>query len=140
LLGQTAKLEFKLVDENGMSGGVVAPGDEIVPFANGQGAIAVKRLGGIKGDRLTNATQSFSQNNEPVVSITFDNQGGEQFARLTSQNVGKPFAIILDGKVLSAPNINEPIMGGSARFRAASRSRARTNWPSPCVRARCRWI
>ncbi|MBN9144247.1 MULTISPECIES: protein translocase subunit SecD [unclassified Novosphingobium] len=116
LLGQTAKLEFKLVDQNGMAGGVAAPGDEIVPFANGQGAIAVKRLGGIKGDRLTNATQSFSQHNEAVVSITFDNQGGEQFARLTSQNVGKPFAIILDGKVLSAPNINEPIMGGSAQI------------------------
>ena len=117
LLGQTAKLEFKLVDQNGLSGGVVAPGDEAVPFADGRGVLAVKRLGGIKGDRLTNATQSFnSQTNDAVVTITFDNQGGEQFARLTKENVGKPFAIILDGKVLSAPNINEPILGGSAQI------------------------
>jgi preprotein translocase subunit SecD len=118
LLGQTAKLEFKLVDQTGMSGGVLAPGDELVPYANNQlPPNAVKRLGGIKGDRLTDAKQSFEQrSNQAVVSITFDNQGGEQFARLTSQNVGKPFAIILDGKVLSAPNINEPIMGGSAQI------------------------
>ena len=118
LLGQTAKLEFKLVDQTGMSGGVLAPGDELVPYANaGLPPIAVKRLGGIKGDRLTDAKQSFEQRtNQAVVSITFDNQGGEQFARLTSENVGKPFAIILDGKVLSAPNINEPIMGGSAQI------------------------
>jgi preprotein translocase subunit SecD len=117
LLGQTAKLEFKLVDQAGLAGGVVAPGDELVPYANaGLPPIAVKRLGGIKGDRLTNATQSFSQHNEAVVSITFDTQGGEQFANLTSQNVGKPFAIILDGKVLSAPNINEAILGGSAQI------------------------
>ena len=117
LLGQTAKLEFKLVDQNGLAGGIAAPGDEIVPYANGGGAIAVKRLGGIKGDRLINAQQSYGQqNNMPVVSITFDNQGGEQFAKLTSENVGKPFAIILDGKVLSAPNVNEPILGGSAQI------------------------
>ena len=81
------------------------------------GAIAVKRLGGIKGDRLTNAQQSFDQQtNEPVVTITFDQQGGAKFAKLTTDNVGKPFAIILDGKVLSSPVINEPIIGGTARI------------------------
>ena len=56
------------------------------------------------------------QTNEPVVSITFDTQGGAKFAKLTSENVNRPFAIILDGKVLSAPNINEPILGGSAQI------------------------
>jgi len=118
LLGTTAKLEFKLVDPNGIVGGVAAPGSEIVPYAtDGLPPIAVKRLGGIKGDRLIDAKQSFGQNgNQAVVSITFDNQGGEQFARLTAENVGKPFAIILDGKVLSAPNINEAILGGSAQI------------------------
>jgi preprotein translocase subunit SecD len=83
----------------------------------GLAAIAVKRLGGIKGDRLTNAQQgNANQTNEPIVNITFDQQGGAKFAQLTQQNVGKPFAIILDGKVLSAPNINEPILGGSAQI------------------------
>ena len=126
LLGQTAKLEFKLVDvtasPSDIAAGIAPPGSEIVPYADAANngvvaAIAVKRLGGIKGDNLTDARQSFDQQtNAPVVSITFDQQGGEKFARLTSENVNRPFAIILDGKVLSAPNINEPILGGSAQI------------------------
>ncbi len=126
LLGQTAKLEFKLVDTTALPSdiaqGIAPPGSQIVPFMDGasQGgvnAIAVKRLGGIKGDSLTNAQQGFDQqNNQPLVSIQFDQQGGAKFAKLTSENVNRPFAIILDGKVLSAPNINEPILGGSAQI------------------------
>ena len=125
LLGQTAKLEFRLVDTTAsptdIAQGIAPPGSQIVPYANpgksGVAAIAVKRLGGIKGDQLTNAQQTNDQrNNEPVVSITFDQQGGAKFAKLTTENVNRPFAIILDGKVLSAPNINEPIIGGSAQI------------------------
>jgi preprotein translocase subunit SecD len=128
LLGQTAKLEFKLVDTTAsptdIAQGIAPPGSEIVPYADpakgGTAAIAVKRLGGIKGDSLTNAQQSNDQrNNEAVVSIQFDQQGGTKFAKLTSENVNKPFAIILDGKVLSAPNINEPILGGSAQIQGS---------------------
>ena len=126
LLGQTAKLEFKLVDSTAsptdLAQGIVPPGSQIVPCADagscgGAPTLAVRRLGGIKGDQLTNAQQTFEQqNNRPVVSITFDQAGGAKFAKLTSENVGKPFAIILDGKVISAPNINEPILGGSAQI------------------------
>jgi preprotein translocase subunit SecD len=126
LLGQTAKLEFRLVDTaaspTDIAQGIAPPGDQIFPYADpkhagGVPAIAVKRLGGIKGDQLTNAQQSYDQrNNEPIVNITFDQQGGAKFAKLTTENVNKPFAIILDGKVLSAPNINEPILGGSAQI------------------------
>jgi preprotein translocase subunit SecD len=126
LLGQTAKLEFKLVDTaaapSDVAQGIAPPGSEIVPFLDpadngGVPAIAVRRLGGIKGDSLTDAMQTFEQQtNEPVVSITFDAQGGAKFAKLTTENVNRPFAIILDGKVLSAPNINEPILGGSAQI------------------------
>ncbi|MDN3645755.1 protein translocase subunit SecD [Pontixanthobacter aestiaquae] len=125
LLGQTAKLEFKLVDldalPSNVAAGVAPPGSQIFPYVEGSAQegqfLAVKRLGGIKGDNLTNAQQSFDpQTNEAVVSITFDAEGGRKFASLTEQNVGKPFAIILDGKVLSAPNINEPIRGGSAQI------------------------
>jgi preprotein translocase subunit SecD len=125
LLGQTAELEFKLVDQSALPAdvaqGIAPPGSEIVPYAKGtpfEGtSIAVKRLGGIRGDSLTNAQQSFDpQSNAPIVNIQFDAQGGARFARLTSQNVNKPFAIILDGEVLSAPNINEPILGGSAQI------------------------
>jgi len=126
LLGQTAKLEFKMVDETAvpsdLAQGIVPPGDEIVPYADAAAAgqaplIAVKRLGGIKGDELTDAKQAFEpKSNQAVVSITFNQQGGEKFAKLTTENVNKRFAIILDGKVLSAPSINEPILGGSAQI------------------------
>ncbi len=125
LLGQTAKLEFKLVDQTALATdvaqGIAPPGDEIVPFAETRpGAtaaakLAVKRLGGIRGDQLTNAQLSNNpQTNAATVTITFNSDGGTRFAKLTQANVGKPFAIILDGKVLSAPVINEPILGGSA--------------------------
>jgi preprotein translocase subunit SecD len=126
LLGETAKLEFKLVDGTALPSevaqGIVPPGSQIVQCLNAQACngaptIAVKRLGGIKGDRLTNAQQGNSQQtNEPIVNITFDQQGGQRFAKLTTENVGKPFAIILDDKVISAPNINEPIIGGQAQI------------------------
>ncbi len=125
LLGQTAELEFKLVDQTALQSdiaqGIAPPGSELVSGAPGSDydgvTMAVRRLGGIRGDALTNAQQSFDpQTNEPVVIIQFDPQGGARFARLTTQNVGKPFAIILDGELLSAPNINEPILGGSANI------------------------
>ena len=125
LIGETAELEFKLVDVNALQSdiaqGIAPPGSEIVPYAEGTDfegtSIAVRRLGGIRGDSLTNAQQSFdSQTNEAVVSISFDADGTRRFARLTSENVNRPFAIILDGKVLSAPNINEPILGGQAQI------------------------
>ncbi|WPZ05120.1 protein translocase subunit SecD [Blastomonas marina] len=125
LLGQTASLEFKLVDVEASAAdtqaGIARPGSQILPGAPGsdyEGAtLAVRRLGGIKGDTLTDARQSFDpQTNEPVVNITFDSSGGQRFAKLTRENVNRPFAIILDDQVLSAPNINEPILGGTAQI------------------------
>lgn len=125
LLGQTAKLEFKLVDATALPSDVaqgIAPvGSEIYPYAAtsdypGQ-FVAVRRLGGIRGDSLTNAQQSFDQQtNEAVVNIQFDQQGGAKFAKLSTENVGKSFAIILDGEVISSPYFREPILGGSAQI------------------------
>jgi preprotein translocase subunit SecD len=125
LLGQTAQLEFKLVDLDALptnvQAGIAPPGSQIVPFAPGTpgagSTMAVKRLGGIRGDNLTDAKAGIDpQNGQNVVNIAFDAQGGAKFAKLTTENVGKPFAIILDGQVLSAPNINEPIIGGRAQI------------------------
>ena len=126
-LGQTAKLEFKLVVSDADSPaaeraqGIAKPGTVLVPYANpekdGIIPLAVYRLGGINGDQLTEAAAgNEDKTNEPIVTIGFDQQGGAKFAKLTTENVGKPFAIILDGRVISAPNINEPILGGSARI------------------------
>ena len=121
LLGKTAKLEFKLVDLTADPAAVAAgrapPGSQILPYPGSPaGRIAVQRRVMISGDQLIDATQGFDQQrNEPVVNIRFDSQGGRKFARVTQENVHKPFAIILDNSVLSAPNINEPILGGSAQ-------------------------
>lgn len=124
LLGQTAKLEFKLVDyaadPSEIAQGHAPIGSEILPYPtnpSGMPVIAVKRQVMVSGDELTDAQQGFdSQTHQPVVNIRFNGAGGRKFGRVTSENVNRPFAIILDGKVLSAPNINEPILGGSAQI------------------------
>jgi preprotein translocase subunit SecD len=70
----------------------------------------------VTGDQLVNAQQAYDQDGVPVVTITFNTAGGRRFATTTRDNVGKPFAIILDDRVISAPNINEPILGGNAQI------------------------
>ena len=119
LLGKTAKLEFKLVDLNAnpqdLAQNRAPAGSQVLPMAEGGGRIAVKRSAIITGDMLADARQEFDpQSNLPQVAITFDSQGARRFARATQENVHKPFAIIIDNQVISAPNINEPILGGRA--------------------------
>lgn len=117
LIGQTAKLTFRLVDETASLGeaaqGRVAPGMELLPSAedNGRSLVVQKRIM-VSGDTLVDAQPSF-QNGEPVVSFKFDAVGGRRFGEATRQNVGHLFAIILDNKIISAPVIREPILGGS---------------------------
>lgn len=119
LLGKTAKLEFKMVDINAdpsmVARGIAPVGDEILPMAdNPQQKIAVHRSTIISGDMLDDAKQAYDQNNQPDVTIQFNSEGGRRFAKVTQANVGKPFAIIVDNQVISAPRIDEPILGGSA--------------------------
>ena len=123
LIGQTARLEFKMVDQNAdptqVAQGHAPPGDEILPYpGNPQGSptIAVKRRVLVSGDELTKASQDFDQNGRPSINFTFNTSGAKKFAHVTQDNVGKPFAIILDNKVLSAPNIESPILGGSGEI------------------------
>ncbi|MBA3942231.1 MAG: protein translocase subunit SecD [Sphingopyxis sp.] len=125
LIGKTARLEFRMVDANAdpneAAAGRVPVGSEIVPYAEGEGSGAafevLRRQVMISGDQLLDAQQSFDpQSNQPVVTIRFDSAGSNAFAKTTAQNVGKRFAMVLDGRVLSAPSINEPILGGSAQI------------------------
>jgi preprotein translocase subunit SecD len=121
LIGKTAKLEFKLVDDEALpadtAAGKARVGSQILPNAEGGGFVAVRRLGGISGDKLLKADPSVDpQDNQPAVTIQFDGEGGQKFARMTQQNTGKLFAIILDGQVISAPRINEPILGGVSQI------------------------
>jgi preprotein translocase subunit SecD len=120
LLGKTAKLEFKLVDLTAdpaqVAQGRAPAGSQVLPQVEG-GFIAVQRRAMVSGDELIDANQGYNQQtNEPIVNIRFNASGGRKFARVTQENVGKPFAIILDNQVISAPNINEPILGGSAQI------------------------
>jgi preprotein translocase subunit SecD len=125
LIGKTAKLEFRMVDANAdpaaAAAGQAPVGSEIVPYAAGEGNGAafevLRREVMINGEQLIDAQQSFDQQTSmPVVTIRFDSGGSATFARVTAQNVGKRFAMVLDGQVLSAPSINEPILGGSAQI------------------------
>jgi preprotein translocase subunit SecD len=119
LIGQTARLEFKLVDLNAdpaqVAAGHAPPGSQVLPMVDG-GAIAVQRRVMVSGEQLVDAKQGFDQDGRAIVDITFNAAGARRFGRVTQENVGKPFAIILDDKVLSAPNINEPILGGRAQI------------------------
>jgi preprotein translocase subunit SecD len=122
LLGRTAKLTFQLVDTSvpleDARRGRLPPADEILPGEEGRGghagppAYVVRKRVMVGGDTLVDAQPTF-QNNEPVVSFRFDSAGAKRFGDATRDNVGKPFAIVLDNKVISAPVIREPILGGS---------------------------
>ena len=120
LIGQTARLEFKLVDLTAdpaqVAAGRAPAGSQVLPLADGTGAMAVQRRVMVSGDQLVDAKQAFDQDGRPVVSITFNSAGARRFGNVTRENVNKPFAIILDERILSAPNINEPILGGQAQI------------------------
>jgi preprotein translocase subunit SecD len=120
LIGQTARLEFKLVDldadPNQVAQGRAPAGSQVLPMVDGTENVAVKRRVMVSGEQLIDANQSFDQDGLPVVSIKFNTAGARRFGKATQENVNKPFAIILDDKVLSAPNINEPILGGQAQI------------------------
>ena len=120
LIGQTARLEFKLVDlsanQQDVQQGRAPAGSQVLPMADGSGFMPVKRRVMVSGDQLTDAKQSFDQDGRPDIDITFNTAGAKRFARATQENVNKPFAIILDDKILSAPNIQEPILGGRANI------------------------
>jgi preprotein translocase subunit SecD len=122
LIGRTARLEFKLLAENvtaeQLQSGRAPIGTQILPYPEGgEGArIAVQRRAMVTGDRISNASQDFDENGLPAVTIRFDGAGSQAFARVTQENTGKRFAIILDNVVLSAPTIREPILGGSAQI------------------------
>ncbi len=118
LLGQTARLTFQLVDMEARPGGRVPPGSVVLPAdaraASQQTEYIVHREILVSGENLINAATTFDQQSGgPAVSFRFDASGGRRFGQATTDNVGRPFAIILDGKVISAPVIRQPILGGS---------------------------
>jgi preprotein translocase subunit SecD len=118
LIGRTARLEFKMVADipNVTCQTRPPPGNQVLRYAEGgtNSCIAVQRRAIITGDRIADARQDFDDSGLPAVRLSFDTAGSHAFARTTQANVGKRFAIILDNVALSAPNIREAIMGGTA--------------------------
>tara|TARA_B100000963_G_scaffold84116_1_gene71692 strand:- start:704 stop:2248 length:1545 start_codon:yes stop_codon:yes gene_type:complete len=107
LLGKTAQLNFRLVSDN------IEFGAEELISEDGEKLNISKRII-MSGENLIDAQPSIqNQNNEPTVSFTLDRIGAQKFGRATTDNVGKRLAIVLDGEIVSAPNINEPITSGN---------------------------
>lgn len=120
LLGSTARLSFHMLADGGESGDGGAFATMVLPDTDGQTRHTLQRRVAVSGEHLTDARAGFDQRSgEPVVSFRFDSVGARQFADITRSNVGRPFAIVLDGKVLSAPVIREPITGGSGQISGA---------------------
>ena len=112
LLGKTANLTFRLVSDDESDFG-----SEILFFEEDNTSLRIDKRVILSGDNLDNARPSFNnQDNETVVSFTLDRLGAKRFAKATTNNVGKRLAIILDNKIVSAPQIREPILGGSGQI------------------------
>jgi preprotein translocase subunit SecD len=121
LLGTTAKMTFRLVDVNADPTATRAPpGSDILPSVEEGGAqrsYVVRKKVEVDGANLQNATAGNNpQTGEWVVNFEFDSTGARRFGEVTRNNVGRPFAIVLDNKVISAPVIREPITGGRGQI------------------------
>lgn len=125
ILGETAQMNFHLTDltvsfndigpdKRPPAGTRFLPSYEKDENGNPVRYYAIKTRVMVSGEDLAQATQAIDQDNQIAVNITFNTKGGKQFADATRANVGKPFAIVLDDEVISAPNIRTAILGGSA--------------------------
>lgn len=123
LIGETGKLEFKLVDPSANAAEVavskkVPPGNELV-YSSDEPPVpyVLKDQVMVSGENLVDAQPGFdSRTGEPIVTFRFDQAGAKRFGRVTQDNVGLPFAIVLDNAVISAPVIREPILGGTGQI------------------------
>ncbi|MGE4535859.1 MAG: protein translocase subunit SecD [Desulfovibrio sp.] len=125
LIGKTAHLEFKVVDDNAdldkAQKGVLPPGEElsVLRHRNPDGSylerpIVLRSDAVMTGEHISDARANFDRNNQAYVALSFTPSGSRQFERVTGENVKKRLAIVLDGKVYSAPTIQEKISGGRA--------------------------
>ncbi|WP_027579070.1 protein translocase subunit SecD [Bradyrhizobium sp. Ai1a-2] len=122
LLGKTAKMEFRMVDtsvspDQAQQGRVPPDSELLMSASTPKTPYVVKKQVLVSGGDLTDAQPGFDQRTgEPIVSFRFNTSGARKFAQATTENVGQPFAIILDNEVISAPVIREPITGGQGQI------------------------
>jgi preprotein translocase subunit SecD len=122
ILGKTAKMEFRMVDttvppDQAVQGRAPPDSEVLMSSTAPKTPYVVKKQVLVSGGDLTDAQPGFDQRtSEPIVSFRFNSSGSRKFAQATSENVGQPFAIVLDNEVISAPVIREPITGGSGQI------------------------
>jgi preprotein translocase subunit SecD len=123
IIGKTAKLTFQAVDDTvsaeDQAAGRIPPDDQVLPLdkSRGGGPVVVKKRAVVTGEMLTNAQQGFdSQTGGAVVEMRFNGEGAQKFGKYTAENIGKRFAIVLDGVVLTDPVIQGAIPGGSGQI------------------------
>jgi preprotein translocase subunit SecD len=119
ILGKTAKMDFRMVDVSTTPEQALAshpPADSEILDGEGGAKYVVEKRVLVSGGDLVDAQAGFDQNGQPIVNFRFNSIGARKFAEVTAQNVGKPFAIVLDNKVLSAPVIREAIPGGAGQI------------------------
>lgn len=122
ILGSTAKLTFQMVDqtmsaEDAVNGRPPAGSEVLYSDDDPPVPYLIESRVIVSGENLVDAQASFNQQtSEPVVTFRFDTKGAQRFGQATQQNVGRPFAIILDNEVLSAPVIREPILQGTGQI------------------------
>jgi preprotein translocase subunit SecD len=122
LLGKTAKLDFRMVDltvpaDQALQGRAPPDSEVLMSSTSPKTPYVIKKQVLVSGGDLTDAQPGFDQRSgEPIVSFRFNTSGSRKFAQATSENVGQPFAIVLDNEVISAPVIREPITGGSGQI------------------------
>ncbi|MFP4313794.1 MAG: protein translocase subunit SecD [Alphaproteobacteria bacterium] len=110
IVGTTAKLTFHLLNDGTSAGG------KRLPMVDEPRDITIERRAMITGEMLETAAPSFDQTGQAVVSFRLNSQGARRFCKVSTDNVNKPFAIVLDEQVISAPVIREPICGGSGQI------------------------
>jgi preprotein translocase subunit SecD len=122
ILGKTAKMEFRMVDttvppDQAQQGSLPPDADLLWSASAPKVPYVVKKQVLVSGGDLNDAQQAFDpRTGEPIVNFRFNSAGSRKFAQATLENVGQPFAIVLDNEVISAPVIREPITGGSGQI------------------------
>jgi preprotein translocase subunit SecD len=122
LLGKTAKLDFRMVDstvpaDQAAQGRVPPDSDLLMSASSPKTPYVIKKQVLVSGGDLTDAQPGFdNRTGEPIVTFRFNTAGSRKFSQATTENVGQPFAIVLDNEVISAPVIREPITGGSGQI------------------------
>ena len=118
LIGNNVEVDLKPVDINvdpvGLMQGIIPPGSVLLPRADSDMPIAVRKFGGLRRLEIVEARVGFNpQTNQRVVIMQLSEAGTKKLASLSQANVGKPLAFVINGEVMSAPIIAEPIVGGS---------------------------